>query len=317
MPLHLLLWLRSLAHQIMLVCIECKPEASAGQPPPASWRHGLAPRREGPPADGGDPQGIHAGLWVVVLLLDHAAVHHIHHAVHCGGGGGGSGRGGLSSVWMAGWSGWVWGLPGLQLAAWHATACSPDAMRTTCSPGVRMCKSLNWWGRMCCGLSAQACAACRPRCNAGQATFKAAHLHASEATTTTTTLCPLTCDGSLCNVGGHDAAANALWRRGKDARLWARQGFRGNIESCMTHAKWLRKQMAHEAGCQAGAACCRPVSSAIPLQTPARAKLCCPAPTAMPASPVAARHRWAAPAGRRRRQAAWSVLERREQGRRR
>lgn len=34
------------------------------------------------PADGGDPQGVHACARVVLFLLHHAAVNHIHHAVH-------------------------------------------------------------------------------------------------------------------------------------------------------------------------------------------------------------------------------------------
>lgn len=35
------------------------------------------------PADGCDAQAVHARPRVVLLLLDHPAVHHVHHAVHC------------------------------------------------------------------------------------------------------------------------------------------------------------------------------------------------------------------------------------------
>jgi hypothetical protein len=36
------------------------------------------------PADGRDPQGVHAGARVVLFLLHHAAVNHVHHAIHWG-----------------------------------------------------------------------------------------------------------------------------------------------------------------------------------------------------------------------------------------
>lgn len=36
-----------------------------------------------PPADGRDPQAVHPGARVVLLLLHHPAVHHVNHAVHC------------------------------------------------------------------------------------------------------------------------------------------------------------------------------------------------------------------------------------------